>query len=63
MVGTIVFNVVFSSYGHPYPLLHDEKATTTANNAAKTAIFFETLVFMRFSIDLDITIKTAKLLF
>jgi hypothetical protein len=46
MIGAIIFTADFNSYGQPYPLLHELKATTIINATATKVIFLEILVFM-----------------
>ncbi len=46
MIGVIILIADFNSYGQPYPLLHELKATTIINATAIKVIFLEILVFM-----------------
>lgn len=50
-IGVMIFTADLSSYGQPYPLLHDVNDTAIIISEAKITIFFEILVFMIFIID------------
>jgi len=54
MIGAIIFTADFNSYGQPYPLLHELKATTINNATAAKVIFLEILVFMVYILKLNV---------
>ena len=53
-IGAIIFTADFNSYGQPYPLLQELKATTINNATATKVIFLEILVFMIYILKLNV---------
>jgi hypothetical protein len=54
MIGAINFTADFNSYGQPYPLLHELKATTISSATAKKVIFLDILLFMVYILKLNV---------